>query len=49
MFALSALNNGLAAERRTGRFERLDDRADLWQILAAITLRKAITRRRWYR
>jgi DNA-directed RNA polymerase specialized sigma24 family protein len=46
--ALSALN-GLAAGAKQGRFERLDDRADLWQILTAITLRKAINRRRWYR
>jgi DNA-directed RNA polymerase specialized sigma24 family protein len=46
--ALSALN-GLAAGAAQGRFEHLHDRADLWQILAAIALRKAINRRRWYR
>ena len=45
--ALSALN-GLAAGAAQGRFERLNDRADLWQILAAITVKKAINRRRWY-
>ena len=45
--ALSALN-GLAAGAAQGRFERLDDRSDLWQLLAAITVRKAASRRRWY-
>ena len=45
--ALSAFN-GLAAGAAQGRFERLNDRADLWQILAAITVKKAINRRRWY-
>jgi DNA-directed RNA polymerase specialized sigma24 family protein len=46
--ALSALH-GLAAAAAGGRFERLDDRSDLWQLLAAITLKKALQRRRWYR
>lgn len=46
--ALSAFC-GLAAGAAEGRFDRLEDRSDLWQILAAITLRKAINRRRWYR
>ncbi|MGO9914654.1 MAG: ECF-type sigma factor [Isosphaeraceae bacterium] len=45
--ALSALN-GLADAAARGRFERLDDRFDLWQILAAITAKKALERRRWY-
>ena len=45
--ALSALH-GLAAGAAQGRFERLDDRSDLWQVLAAITVKKAIHRRRWY-
>jgi DNA-directed RNA polymerase specialized sigma24 family protein len=45
--ALSALN-GLYAGAAQGRFERLDDRSDLWQVLAAITVKKAIHRRRWY-
>ncbi len=45
--ALSALHN-LAAGAAQGRFERLDDRSDLWQVLAAITVKKAIGRRRWY-
>jgi DNA-directed RNA polymerase specialized sigma24 family protein len=45
--ALSALN-GLAAAAAGGRFERLDDRSDLWQLLAAITVKKALHRRRWY-
>ena len=46
--ALSAFT-GLAAGAVNGRFERLEDRSDLWQVLAAITVRKAINRRRWYR
>jgi DNA-directed RNA polymerase specialized sigma24 family protein len=45
--ALSALN-GLADAAAQGRFERLDDRFDLWQILAGITVKKALQRRRWY-
>jgi len=45
--ALSALN-GLADAAAQGRFERLDDRFDLWQILAAITVKKTFQRRRWY-
>ncbi len=45
--ALSALN-GLADAAAQGRFERLDDRSDLWRILAAITVKKALQRRRWY-
>jgi RNA polymerase sigma factor (sigma-70 family) len=45
--ALSALH-GLADAAAHGRFDRLDDRADLWQILAAITVKKALQRRRWY-
>jgi RNA polymerase sigma factor (sigma-70 family) len=45
--ALSAFN-GLADAAAHGRFDRLDDRSDLWQILAAITVKKALQRRRWY-
>jgi DNA-directed RNA polymerase specialized sigma24 family protein len=45
--ALSALN-GLAAGAAQGQFERLDDRSDLWRVLAAITVKKAVGRRRWY-
>jgi DNA-directed RNA polymerase specialized sigma24 family protein len=45
--ALSALN-GLAAGAAQGRFDHLDDRTDLWQVLAAITVKKASHRRRWY-
>jgi DNA-directed RNA polymerase specialized sigma24 family protein len=45
--ALSALH-GLAAGAAQGRFERLDDRSDLWEVLAAITVKKANGRRRWY-
>jgi DNA-directed RNA polymerase specialized sigma24 family protein len=45
--ALSALH-GLAAGAAQGRFDRLDDRSDLWRILAAITARRAARRRRWY-
>lgn len=45
--ALSALN-GLASAAARGQFDRLDDRSDLWQILTAITVKKALQRRRWY-
>ncbi len=45
--ALSAFN-GLADAAARGLFDRLDDRSDLWQILAAITVKKAMYRRRWY-
>jgi hypothetical protein len=45
--ALSALL-GLADGAARGRFDRLDDRSDLWQLLAAITVKKAMSRRRWY-
>jgi DNA-directed RNA polymerase specialized sigma24 family protein len=45
--ALSVLH-GLAVGAAQGRFERLEDRSDLWQVLAAITARKAMQRRRWY-
>jgi DNA-directed RNA polymerase specialized sigma24 family protein len=45
--ALSALH-GLADAAARGRFDRLDDRSDLWQLLAAITVKKALYRRRWY-
>ena len=29
-----------------GRFKRLDDRDDLWQVLAMLTVRKAINQRK---
>jgi DNA-directed RNA polymerase specialized sigma24 family protein len=45
--ALSALH-GLADAAARGRFDRLDDRSDLWQVLAAITVKKALSRRRRY-
>ncbi len=45
--ALSAFN-GLAAGARAGRFEHIEDRADLWHVLAAITVRKALRRGEWY-
>ncbi len=45
--ALSALH-GLADAAARGRFDRLDDRSDLWQVLAAITAKKVLHRRRWY-
>ena len=45
--ALSALH-GLTVAAAQGRFEHLDDRSDLWQIVAAITVKKALHRRRWY-
>jgi DNA-directed RNA polymerase specialized sigma24 family protein len=45
--ALSALH-GLADAAARGRFDRLDDRSDLWQLLATITVKKALHRRRWY-
>jgi DNA-directed RNA polymerase specialized sigma24 family protein len=43
--ALSALNSFFLRARR-GDFSRLRDRTDLWQLLARITVRKAIDRRR---
>ncbi len=50
--ALSALN-GLFAGSVQGRFDGLGDRTDLWQLLAAITLKKVLIRRqrstRWKR
>lgn len=45
--ALSAFN-GLAAGAAKGRFEHIEDRADLWHALAAITVRKALRRGEWY-
>lgn len=45
--ALIALHALIAGAAR-GQFERLENRADLWQILSAITARKAGHRRRWY-
>jgi ECF sigma factor len=45
--ALSAIH-GLCAGAVQGRFERLSDRVDLWQLLVAITVKKTLMRRRWY-
>ena len=45
--ALSALN-GLFAGAAQGHFEHLEDRADLWQLLTAITIKKVLVRRKWY-
>jgi DNA-directed RNA polymerase specialized sigma24 family protein len=45
--ALSAIH-GFAGAAARGQLDRLDDRSDLWQILAAITVKKALQRRRWY-
>src|SRR5580704_15856104 len=42
--ALSAFHS-FCPGARAGRFPRLDDRNDLWQILALVTERKAIGRR----
>lgn len=43
--ALSAMNSFFLRAKR-GDFSRLHDRTDLWQLLAKITVRKAIDRRR---
>lgn len=45
--ALSAFN-GLAAGATRGQFPQLEDRADLWHVLATITVRKALRRGEWY-
>jgi RNA polymerase sigma factor (sigma-70 family) len=45
--ALSALN-GLCAGAAQGRFEGLTDRAELWRLLAAITVKKALRHRQWH-
>ncbi len=42
--ALSAIH-GLFAGAAQGRFERLTDRVDLWQLLVAITVKKALSQR----
>ena len=44
--ALSALNSFFLRAKR-GCFPQLHDRTDLWQLLAKITVRKAIDRRRY--
>jgi RNA polymerase sigma factor (sigma-70 family) len=43
--ALSAIHD-LCAGAAQGRFERLSDRVDLWQLLVAITVKKALIQRR---
>jgi RNA polymerase sigma factor (sigma-70 family) len=45
--ALSALH-GLCAGATQGRFDRLNDRVDLWRLLAAITVKKVLSRQEWY-
>ncbi|MHB1561584.1 MAG: ECF-type sigma factor [Isosphaeraceae bacterium] len=45
--ALSAFN-GLAAGATRGQFAYLEDRADLWHVLARITVRTARRRGEWY-
>ncbi len=45
--ALSVIH-GLCQGAAQGRFERLSDRVDLWQLLMAITVKKMLVRRRWY-
>jgi RNA polymerase sigma factor (sigma-70 family) len=45
--ALSAVY-GHCAGADEGRFEHLDDRMDLWQLLMAITVKKALDRLAWY-
>ncbi len=42
--ALSAINS-LCAGAAQGRFDRLGDRVDLWQLLVAITVKKTLSRR----
>jgi RNA polymerase sigma factor (sigma-70 family) len=44
--ALSAFDS-FCRHAQSGRFRRLDDRDDLWQILALITVRKAIALRKY--
>jgi RNA polymerase sigma factor (sigma-70 family) len=45
--ALSAIH-GLFAGAAQGRFQRLTDRVDLWQLLVAITVKKALSQRQWH-
>jgi ECF sigma factor len=45
--ALSAIH-ALCDAAVHGRFERLSDRVDLWQLLVAITVKKALARSQWY-
>jgi RNA polymerase sigma factor (sigma-70 family) len=45
--ALSAFY-GLCAGAAQGRFERLCDRVDLWQLLVAITVKKSLSRLQWH-
>ncbi len=45
--AQSAMH-GLFAGSVQGRFDKLGDRSDLWQLLAAITVKKVLGRRQWY-
>jgi RNA polymerase sigma factor (sigma-70 family) len=45
--ALSAIH-GLCEAAAQGRFERLNDRVDLWQLLVAITVKKTLTRHQRY-
>ncbi len=45
--ALSAIH-GLFAGAAQGQFQRLTDRVDLWQLLVAITVKKALSQRQWH-
>jgi DNA-directed RNA polymerase specialized sigma24 family protein len=45
--ALSAMHD-LCEGAVQGRFERMRDRVDLWQLLVAITVKKTLVRSRWY-
>jgi RNA polymerase sigma factor (sigma-70 family) len=45
--ALSAFH-GLCTGAAQGRFHDLSDRADLWRLLTAITVKTALSRRRWH-
>jgi RNA polymerase sigma factor (sigma-70 family) len=45
--ALSAIF-GLCAGAAQGRFEQLNDRVDLWQLLTAITVKKSLSRLQWH-
>ncbi len=44
--ALSAFY-GLCAGAAQGRFDHLNDRIDLWQLLTAITVKKSLSRQQW--
>jgi RNA polymerase sigma factor (sigma-70 family) len=45
--ALNAFH-GLCSGAARGRFKDLSDRADLWRLLTAITVKKALSQRQWH-